>query len=101
MVFPTRDDLITLAILEGLSFSKCVLASSFGPIPETIRHGETGLLSPVGDWQTLAGNIRMIYEDRDLMTRLGRRGRRILERKHGFQAHVDGMEAALTQIARR
>jgi glycosyltransferase involved in cell wall biosynthesis len=101
MVFPTRDDLITLAILEGLSFSKCVLASSFGPIPETIRHGETGLLSPVGDWQTLAGNIRMIYEDRNLMTRLGRRGRRILERKHGFQAHVDGMEAALTQIARR
>jgi alpha-maltose-1-phosphate synthase len=101
MVFPTRDDLITLAILEGLSFGKCVLASNFGPIPETIRHGETGLLSPVGDWQTLAGNIRMIYEDRDLMTRLGRRGHQILERKHSFEAHVAGMESALMEIARR
>jgi glycosyltransferase involved in cell wall biosynthesis len=101
MVFPTRDDLITLAILEGLAFGKCVLASNFGPIPETIRHGETGLLSPVNDWQTLAGNIRMIYEDRDLMARLGMRGRRILDRKHGFAAHVAGMEEALTAIARR
>ena len=101
MVFPTRDDLITLAILEGLSFGKCVLASSFGPIPETIRHGETGLLSPVNDWQTLAGNIRMIYEDRDLMARLGARGRRILERKHSFAAHVAGMEGALMEIGRR
>ncbi len=101
MIFPTRDDLITLAILEGLSFGKCVLASNFGPIPETIRHGETGLLSPVGDWQTLAGNIRMIYEDRDLMAKLGERGRIILERKHSFAAHVAGMEKALTSIARR
>lgn len=100
MIFPTRDDLITLAILEGLSFGKCVLASNFGPIPETIRHGETGLLSPVGDWQTLAGNIRMIYEDRDLMNRLGQRGRRILNRKHSFDAHVAGMEDALKAIAR-
>ena len=101
MIFPTRDDLITLAILEGLAFSKCVLASNFGPIPETIRHGETGLLSPVNDWQTLAGNIRMIYEDRDLMTRLGQRGRQILDRKHSFAAHVAGMEDALAAIARR
>jgi glycosyltransferase involved in cell wall biosynthesis len=101
MIFPTRDDLITLAILEGLSFGKCVLASNFGPIPETIRQGETGLLSPVGDWQTLAGNIRMIYEDRDLMAKLGRNGRQILERKHGFSAHVKGMEDALTAIAAR
>jgi len=101
MVFPTRDDLITLAILEGLSFSKCVLASDFGPIPETIQQGRTGLLSPVGDYRVLAGNIRMIYEDRTLMERLGEEGRKILERKHGFAKHVALMEGELTRIARR
>lgn len=101
MVFPTRDDLITLAILEGLSFSKCVLASDFGPIPETILQGRTGLISPVGDFRVLAGNIRTIYEDRELMERLGREGRKILERKHGFEKHVAAMEAELERIARR
>lgn len=101
MVFPTRDDLITLAILEGLSFSKCVLASDFGPIPETIQQGRTGLLSPVGDHRVLAGNIRMIYEDRELMQGLGQEGRKILERKHGFAKHVALMEGELQRIARR
>lgn len=100
MVFPTRDDLITLAILEGLSFSKCVLASDFGPIPETIVQGRTGLLSPVNDYRVLAGNIRMIYEDRELMARLGQGGNDILQRKHGFKAHVEAMERELTRIAR-
>ena len=39
--------------------------------------------------------------DRDLMARLGQRGRRILERKHSFAAHVAGMEKALIEISRR
>ena len=42
----------------------------------------------------------MIYEDRDLMNKLGERGRRILNRKHSFDAHVAGMENALKSIAR-
>jgi alpha-maltose-1-phosphate synthase len=101
MVFPTRDDLITLAILEGLSFSKCVLASDFGPIPETIIQGRTGLLSPVDDWRVLAGNIRMIQADPELAQQLGQQGRKILEQKHGFEAHVAAMEKELERIARR
>jgi glycosyltransferase involved in cell wall biosynthesis len=99
MVFPTRDDLITLAILEGLSFSKCVLASDFGPIPETIVQGRTGLLSPVNDYRVLAGNIRMIYEDRELMARLGQGGNDILQRKHSFKGHVEAMERELEAAA--
>jgi glycosyltransferase involved in cell wall biosynthesis len=99
MVFPTRDDLITLAILEGLSFSKCVLASDFGPIPETIIQGRTGLLSPVDDWRVLAGNIRMVRADAALAEQLGRQGRKILEQKHSFEAHVAAMEKELERAA--
>jgi len=101
MVFPTRDDLITLAILEGLSFSKCVLASDFGPIPETIIQGRTGLLSPVDDWRVLAGNIRTIQADPELARLLGLQGRKILEQKHSFAAHVASMEKELEKAARR
>lgn len=100
VVFPTRDDLIPLAILEGLAFGRCVLSSDFGPIPETIRHGLTGLLSPVNDYQVLAGNIRMVYEDRELLRRLGRAGKRILQARHGFTEHVARMERELERIAR-
>ncbi len=98
MVFPTRDDLVTLAILEALSFEKCILASDFGPIPETIRHGRTGLLSPVGDHRVLAGNVRMIYEDRELLRDLGRKGRELVEQKYQFDQFVSRMEQELETI---
>lgn len=101
MIFPTRDDLITLAILEGLTFSQCVLASDFGPIPETIHHGETGMLSPVNDHLKLAENIQQVRADPELRARLGRAGNEILHAKHGFEAHVAGMEAALEDAIRR
>lgn len=97
LVFPTRDDLITLAILEGLLFKKCILSSDFGPIPETIRHLDTGLLSPVGDPYVLAENIRLIYHDRTRMQRLAQAGREIYDRKHSFQGHVSAMERMLEE----
>ncbi len=95
LVFPTRDDLVTLAILEALQFGLPVLASDFGPIPQTIRHGYTGLLSPVGDPRVLAGNIKALLNDPVLRERFRREGPRIQQRDHGFEAHVAGMEAAL------
>jgi glycosyltransferase involved in cell wall biosynthesis len=99
VVFPTRDDLITLAILEALLFSKCVLASDYGPIPRTIRHGHTGLLSPTGDAHMLAANIRMIRDDARLLARLGAAGRKAYDEQHDFERHVAGMEAALAAAA--
>jgi len=98
MILPTRDDLISLAILEGLFFGKCVLSSDFGPIPETIRHGDTGLLSPVDDYHVLAENISMVYEDRRLMNRIGKNGNKIYENKHTFTGHVELMERELESI---
>lgn len=98
MVLPTRNDCIPLAILEGLIFGKCVLSSDFGPITETIRHGDTGLLSPVDNYHLLAENINMVYEDRGLMKRIGKNGNKIYEDKHSFSDHVERMERELESI---
>lgn len=100
LLFPTRDDLITLTILEGLLHGRCVLSSDFGPIPETIIHEETGLLSPVNDSVALAANIDRIFRDRSLIDRLGAAGRAIYDRKHTFAVHADAMEAEIRSIAR-
>jgi glycosyltransferase involved in cell wall biosynthesis len=101
LLFPTRDDLITLTILEALLHRRCVLSSDFGPIPETVIHEETGLLSPVGDAQALAANIDRIFHDRALIGRLGAAGRAIYDRKHTFAAHAAAMEAEIASVARR
>ncbi|MBM3600876.1 MAG: glycosyltransferase family 4 protein [Alphaproteobacteria bacterium] len=101
LLFPTRDDLITLTILEALLHRRCVLSSDFGPIPETVMHDQTGLLSPVGDDAALAANIDRIFHDRGLIKRLGDAGRAIYDHKHTFTAHAQGMEAEIAAVARR
>lgn len=100
LLFPTRDDLITLTILEGLLHRRCVLSSDFGPIPETIIHEKTGLLSPVNDSVALAANIDRIFHDRSLIDRLGAAGHAIYEHKHTFAVHAAAMEAEIRSIAR-
>lgn len=95
LLFPTRDDLITLTILEAMLHGTCVVASDFGPIPETVIDDRTGLLHRTGDAVGLARAIARVRDEPGLKTRLGAAGREIYERKHGFAAHVAAMEGAL------
>ncbi len=99
LLFPTRDDLITLSILEAMTFAACVIASDFGPIPEAIQHGESGLLSPVNDAAALAANIARIRHDPALSRRLGEAGRQVLRRYFAFEDHVNRMETELSTLA--
>ncbi len=101
VLVPTRDDLITLVILEALLHRRCVIASDFGPIPELIVHGETGLLSRTGQVAPLAENIDRAFRDPALRARLGATGEARVLRDHDFDAHVARMEAELTRVARR
>ena len=94
-VFPTNDDLITISILEAMSQGLCVISSDFGPIPETVINGDTGLLFPVGDAETLATRIAFAIDNPEERRRIAKRGHEIVRHKHGFREHVQGMEAAL------
>ncbi|HEY0833545.1 MAG TPA: glycosyltransferase family 4 protein [Azospirillum sp.] len=99
LLLPTRDDLIPLVIQEAMLLGTCVLASDFGAIPETVRHGRSGLLSPAGDSRVLAGNIAMIRRDAELRAALGARGRTVAAQRHDFGMHRDGMLRVLRQVA--
>ncbi|MBT6136395.1 MAG: glycosyltransferase family 4 protein [Rhodospirillaceae bacterium] len=99
MVFPTRDDLITLSIIEAMNHERCVVSSDFGPIPETVIDGETGLLHPVGAAVVMASQIDRVIKDRDLRLRLARAGRDLVRVKHGHEAHILAMERALEKTA--
>lgn len=99
LLMPTRDDLIPLAVLEAMSLGTCVLASDFGPIPETVRHGRTGLLSPTGDFRVLSGNIAMVLGDPALRADLGAAGQAICHQRHDFSRHVSAMQDAIALAA--
>lgn len=101
LVYPTNDDLISVAILEAMARKTCVISSDFGPIPETVIDDETGLLFPVGDVHAYQECIRRVASDPNLRNRLATSGNDFYRKKHGFDEHVIAMEAIFLRTAQK
>jgi len=66
-----RDGLPNV-LLEAQSQRVAVIASRVAGIPELVRDGETGLLTPPGDPEALAAAIEQLMRSPDLRCRFGR-----------------------------
>ncbi len=66
-------------LLDAMCFSRPIVASATGGIPEAVRHGETGLLFPVGDPSALAVALVALLRDEGRQERMGQAGRRRFE----------------------
>lgn len=62
---PSNKEGLGTSLLDAIHAGCPVAASDIGGIPEIIRHGETGLLSPVGDYNCLANNLALLIQDED------------------------------------
>ena len=69
-------------ILEAMASRRPVVATAVGGNVELVKEGETGYLFPVGDDARLAERLRAILMDGVLAEKLGRAGRRVVERDH-------------------
>jgi glycosyltransferase involved in cell wall biosynthesis len=99
-VFPTLDDLLSISILEAMNQKLCVIASDFGAIPELVIDGETGLLFPKFDAETLAEKIAFAIDDPTARRRLAEAGFDAAVEHHDFTAHVSAMEQGLLRAIR-
>jgi glycosyltransferase involved in cell wall biosynthesis len=70
-----------MAIVEAMIFSRPVVATRIGGIPELVRDGETGFVVDRDDVPAVAARILELLRDDALRARLGAEGRRIAERE--------------------
>lgn len=61
-LLPSESESFGLSALEALACGVPVIASDAGGIPEVVRHGETGFLSPVGDVAAMAAHARALLD---------------------------------------
>jgi glycosyltransferase involved in cell wall biosynthesis len=74
--------------LEASAAGRPVVAFESGGLPEVILHDQTGIIVPKGSSDGLAEAIARLFDDPDLVRRLGEGGRRHSAR-FSLSAHVD------------
>jgi glycosyltransferase involved in cell wall biosynthesis len=98
---PSMEESACYAAVEALLMGKGVVASDVGGLPDTIRHGQTGLLVPPGDPAALADAVATLIADPALRDQMGRRGRAECLDRFDINTTVSQVEALYLQSLRR
>ena len=70
-IFPSLYEGLGIALIEAMAAGCACVASSAGPIPEVVTHGQDGILVPPGDAEEIATAVCQLLDDEALRTRLG------------------------------
>lgn len=86
------------AALEAMAAGRAVVARRVGALPETVAHGETGLLVDDDTPAGVAAALRAVVGDRARARAMGAAGRRRAEREFTRERSVDTVEAAYREV---
>ena len=70
-VLPSYNEGLPISILEAMAYSKPVISTTVGGIPELIKHKKNGLLFEPGDLSALDQCLRLMVENRDERLAMG------------------------------
>lgn len=84
-IFPSHMETQGLVSLEAMLLQKPVIFSKYGPGPETIEHGVTGLLCDVYDPEDIAKQILWCIENPKKAQELGVNGRQFVLKKYKLE----------------
>lgn len=89
-VLPSRSEGQPLALMEAMASGLPCVAAAVGGVPETIAHGEDGLLFERENVGQLAEQLRRVLSDGALRRRLGAAAKEV-SRAFGIDTYVDAM----------
>lgn len=81
-LLPSASESFGLAALEAMAAGVPVISSNTGGLPEVNRHGVSGMMADVGDWETMAELALYILSDPDRLKKFQEASR---ERARAFE----------------
>ena len=85
-IAPSRFESFGLIFLEAMIFSKPVIGTNIGGIPEVVADGVSGILIENENSEDLKNGLIKLIENKDIRESMGKNGRRIYEEK--FTAEI-------------
>jgi glycosyltransferase involved in cell wall biosynthesis len=95
---PSLNEGLPRAILEAMTLSLPVVATSVGGNEELVVHGKTGFLVPAQDPAALAASITEILQNPELARSMGQLGRKRIEAQFSLKASVRGVEHVMDDL---
>ena len=77
----------SMSIIESLACGTPVIGANMGGISELVLDGETGLLFDSGNAEQLAKNIQLLLDNPQMVTEMGRNGRKLVETNNNPETH--------------
>ncbi len=89
-----------IAVVEAMAMGKAVVATTTGGLPEVVAQGETGLLVPPGDAESLAEAAISLLENKPRREQMGGCGRMRAQERFSLDASVAHMEQLYGDVLR-
>ncbi|TKB74944.1 MAG: glycosyltransferase family 4 protein [Nitrospira sp.] len=100
-VHPALMEGFGIAVVEAMAMGKAVVATTTGGLPEVVAQGETGLLVPPGDVESLAATVVSLLEDPIRREQMGLRGKMRAQERFSLDASVMQMEQLYGEVLAR
>ena len=78
-LLPSYNEGLPISILEAMSYSKPVISTSVGGIPEIVHHGDNGYLIAPGDQRSLFQFLKELIQNPVDRTNMGRKSYQIVK----------------------
>jgi glycosyltransferase involved in cell wall biosynthesis len=97
-VHPALMEGFGIAVVEAMAMGKAVVATTTGGLPEVVAQGETGLLVPPGDVESLAATVVSLLQDRVRREQMGFSGRARAYERFSLDASVMQVEQLYDEV---
>ena len=97
-VHPALMEGFGIAVVEAMAMGKAVVATTTGGLPEVVAQGETGLLVPPGDVESLAATVESLLKDRARREQMGRNGMARAQERFSLDASVQRVEQLYGEV---
>lgn len=87
-----------VTIIEGMAAGCPIVATRVGGIPDLVRHGESGLLTPAGDAEQVARAIGRVLADPQAAACMAQRGRETALARFSRERLVADMDALYRRL---
>lgn len=89
LVLPSLTEGLGRVLMEAMALQKPVIGSNLGGIPDLIKDGHNGFLTKPADSDDLSKKLRILLANRNLASKMGQRGRRIVETRFSNQKYLE------------